>query len=127
MNAMKWPARLGFGLAAGAAIAFVDNAAFGGEVSSIVIVVMLLAATTATAALWGSHGWIAATATWMCLPLAHLVKHVAGLPDTLHPSAYASILLHAAFTFVIAAFGTGIGMLIHWTAAGTPSRKPRAS
>ena len=119
MNAMKWPVRLVCGLAVGAAIAYVDNFAFEGEGSPIAIVVMLLVTTTAAAAIWGTRGWIAAAAAWIGVPLAHLVKHVAGLPDTLQPNTYTSIYLLAAFTFVIAAFGTGAGMLVHWTAART--------
>ena len=44
--------RLCVGLAAGIAVAWVDNFAFEGEVSPIVIVVMLLAATATIAAVW---------------------------------------------------------------------------
>ena len=105
--------RVGVGLAAGAAIVFVDNFAFGGEVSPIVIVVLLLVATSTATGLWGRHGWITAAMTWVCVPLAHLVKHVCGWPDTLHPNTYASIALLAAFTVVVAAVGTGSGMLVH--------------
>ena len=49
----NWPARLGVGLAAGAAIVYVDNWAFEGEVSPIIIVALLLAATAMAGALWG--------------------------------------------------------------------------
>jgi len=107
----KWPARLGVGLVAGAAIVYVDNFAFQGEVSPFVIVAMLLAATAMAGAMWGRKGWLAAAVTWACVPLAHIVKHVVGLPDTLHPNTYASILLLAAFTLVVATVGTACGVL----------------
>ena len=105
--------RLGAGLTAGAAIVFVDNFAFGGEVSPIVIVVLLLVATCTATGHWGRHGWITAGLTWVCVPLAHLVKHACDLPDTLHPNTYASIVLLAAFTAVVATLGAGSGMLVH--------------
>ena len=47
----RW-VHLFFGLVAGAAIVYVDNYAFAGEVSPIIIVAMLLAATTAAGAIW---------------------------------------------------------------------------
>ena len=124
MKSWKWPMRLCVGLAAGIAVAWVDNFAFEGEVSPIVIVVMLLAATATIAAVWGRRGWATAAAAWLCVPLAHLIKHVLGLPDTLHPNTYTSILMLAAFTFVVAAFGTGAGMLIHRGAARISNRSP---
>ena len=82
MKSWKWPMRLCVGLAAGIAVAWVDNFAFEGEASPIVIVVMLLAATATIAAVWGHHCWATAAAAWLCVPLAHLIKHVLGLPDT---------------------------------------------
>ena len=88
----NWPARLGVGLAAGAAIVYVDNWAFEGEVSPIIIVALLLAATATAGALWGGSGWVAAAVTWVCVPLAHVAKRVLELPDTLHPNTYLSIL-----------------------------------
>jgi len=101
------------GLAAGAAITWVDNFAFEGEVSPIIIVVMLLAATITAGAVWGRRGWSAAAAAWVCVPLAHVAKQVLGLPDTLHPATYLSILYLALFTLVVAAFGTACGVLVH--------------
>jgi asparagine N-glycosylation enzyme membrane subunit Stt3 len=62
---------------------------------------MLLAVTTTAGALLGQRGWVAAAGTWVCVPLAHLVKHVLGLPDTVHPNTYASILLLAAFSLAL--------------------------
>jgi len=109
---MKWQVPVGAGLAAGAAIATADNFAFEGEVSPIIIVALLLAATAAAGFIWGRHGWVAAIAAWVCVPLAHLIKHVLGLPDTLHPNTYASILMLAGFTLVVAAIGTGCGVLL---------------
>jgi hypothetical protein len=108
----KWPTHLGVGLVAGAAIVYVDNCAFEGEASPIIIVAMLLAATAMARAVWGRGGWMTAAVTWVCIPLAHVVKHVAGLPDTLHPNTYTSILYLAAFTLVVAIVGTGCGVLV---------------
>ena len=54
----NWTARLGVGLGAGAAIVYVDNWTFGGEVSPIVIVALMLAATSMAGAIWGRSGWI---------------------------------------------------------------------
>ncbi len=118
----KWPAHLGMGLVAGAAIVYVDNWAFEGEVSPIVIVALLLAATAMAGAMWGRSGWIAAAVTWACVPLAHLVKHVLDLPDTLHPNTYTSILFLAAFTLVVATGGTACGVLVRRLATG-PARR----
>lgn len=106
-----WPQRLGAGLVAGAAIAYVDNHAFAGEVSPIIVVGLLFTASAAAGAFWGGRAWIAAGAVWACVPLAHLVKHVLGWPDTLHPNTYASILLLACFSLGVAMAGTGCGIL----------------
>jgi hypothetical protein len=114
----SWPVRLGAGLAAGAATVWVDNFAFQGEVSPIVIVAMLLAATASAGAIWGRRGWVAAAAAWACVPLAHLVKHELGLPDTLQPNTYASILYLAAFTLVVSAIGSASRVMFHWLANG---------
>jgi hypothetical protein len=114
----SWPMRLLVGLIAGAVIVFIDNFAFQGEVSPIVIVILLLAATFAAGAAWKWHGWIAAVATWLCVPLVHLVKHLLGLPDTLQPNTYPSILMLAAFTLVISALGLFCGTLVHSLAKG---------
>lgn len=113
MKAWKWPARFGVGLAAGVAVAGVDNFAFEGEVSPVVIVIMLLAATTTAVGIWNRRGWITAAGVWMCVPLAHVVKHALGLPDTLHPNTYTSIAMLVAFTFVVAMLGIWAGTLIN--------------
>ncbi|HMV87097.1 MAG TPA: hypothetical protein PKC13_16450 [Blastocatellia bacterium] len=113
MKSLSWPVRFGAGLFAGLAIAYVDNFAFAGEVSPIVIVALLLLATGLASSIWGQRGWIAAVGVWICVPLAHVVKHVLGLPDTLHPNTYTSILMLAAFTFVVTALGAAAGLLIH--------------
>ncbi len=105
--------RVAFGLAAGAAIVFADNIAFDGEVSPIIIVIMLLAATFFAGWMWGRRAWLAAGAAWLCVPMAHLVKHILGLPDTLHPNTLASILMLAAFTFVISLAGMGLGLVLN--------------
>lgn len=115
----KWSVRLGIGFAAGATIAYVDNFAFEGEASPIIIVAMLLAATAIAGGIWGQRGWVAVAAAWASVPLAHVVKHVLGLPDTLQPNTYMSILMLAAFTLVVAALGTGCGLLIRRLTTGT--------
>lgn len=94
-------------------IAYVDNYAFGGEASPIVIVTMLLMATTTAGVIWRQRGWIAAAATLVCVPLAHVIKHIFGLPDTLHPNTYTSILLLATFSLVVATAGIRCGVLFH--------------
>lgn len=113
MSRWAWSARFAVGLGAGIAIAAVDNFASGGEVSPILVLVLLVAATTTYGAIWGRGGCAAAVATWMCVPLAHVVKHVLGLPDTLHPNTYTSILMLAAFTLAVTTVGIGAGVLAH--------------
>ena len=103
--------RLGIGLIVGLVIALVDNFSLSGEVSPIVIVALLLAAAFACGANWGWRGWPAAAGVWMFVPSSHLVKHVLDLPDTLHPNTYKSILMLAAFSFVVTAIGLGCGAL----------------
>lgn len=105
--------RLAAGVVAGITIALVDNVAFGGEVSPIVIVALLVAATTTFGGAWGRAGWVPALAAWSCVPLAHLIKHVLGLPDTLQPNTYTSILMLAAFTLVVATVGAWIGTVLY--------------
>ncbi|MCX6549868.1 MAG: hypothetical protein NTY02_02475 [Acidobacteria bacterium] len=117
----RLPVRVTAGLVAGAAIVCMDNFAFEGEVSPIVIVAMLLAATATAGAVWGRRGWVPAAAAWVCVPLAHVIKHVLGLRDTLHPNTYVSILYLAVFTLVVATVGTGLGVLLH-----RPAARPRA-
>jgi hypothetical protein len=118
----RLPTHLGAGFLAGAAIVFVDNCALEGEVSPIVIVALLLAATTTAGVIWGRRGLVTAAVTWACVPLAHVVKHVLGLPDTLHPNTYTSILYLAAFTLVVAMGGIGCGMLVRSLTNG-PGRR----
>ena len=115
----KWQTQLGVGLVAGGAIVYVDNFALDGEVSPIIIVALLLATTAIAGAMWGRRGWISAAVTWACMPLAHIVKHVLGLPDTLHPNTYTSILYLAAFTLVVATGGTACGVLVRRLATGS--------
>jgi hypothetical protein len=107
------------GVIGGAAVAFVDNCAFEGEASPILIIALLLAATATAGAIWGRSAWITAAAIWACVPSAHVVKHFFGLPDTLHPNTYTSILYLAAFTLVVAMVGTACGMLIRRLAVGS--------
>jgi hypothetical protein len=106
------------GLFTGAVIVFIDNFAFQGEVSPIVIVIMLLVSTIAVGALWKRHAWIAAITVWICVPMAHVIKHLLGLPDTLHPNTTTSILMLAVFTFIISATGFLFGILINRISKG---------
>jgi len=115
----NWQMRLLVGLIAGAVIVFIDNFAFQGEVSPIVIVIMLLVSTITVGAIWKWHAWIAVVTLWICVPIAHVVKHLLGLPDTLHPNTYTSILMLAVFTFVISAIGFLFGTLINRISKGT--------
>jgi hypothetical protein len=119
--------RVGVGLLAGAVIVYVDNFAFEGEVSPIVIVALLLAVTAVVAAIWGERGWVPVGVAWAGVPLAHLVKHALGLPDTLHPNTYTSILYLAAFTLCVATVGAGFGLLARRLARGSGGRHPRPS
>ena len=114
----NWKTRLLAGLIAGAVIVFIDNFAFQGEVSPIVIVIMLLASTITLGAIWKWHAWIAAVTVWACVPMAHAVKHLLGLPDTLHPNTYTLILMLAVFTFVVSVIGLLFGTLINRISKG---------
>jgi hypothetical protein len=103
---------VGGGFVTGLTIGFVDNFAFRGEVNPIMVVAMLLAATVVPGFIFGLRGWVAAATTWVCIPLVHVVKHLLDLPDTMHPNTYVSILVLAAFTFVVSAVGIGCGMFL---------------
>ena len=103
--------RLGAGPLAGALIVIVDNFAFQGEASPIVIVAMLLAGAAVVSVTWGRRGWMPVAVMWACVPLAPLVKHVLGLPDTLHPNTYRSIVYLGGFTLCVAIAGAGFGLL----------------
>jgi hypothetical protein len=108
----SWLVRLGVGLIVGATIAAVDNFAFNGEISPIVVIAMLLAATTTAGLTPERLGWVTAGAVWIWVPGAHLVKRILGVPDTLHPNSYKSILMLAVFSLVVTAAGTGCGLLL---------------
>jgi hypothetical protein len=105
--------RIFAGLMIGAIIAYVDNFSFQGEVSPIVVVVLLLIATISVGVVWKWHGLITVAAMWLWLPMAHFVKKVLGLPDTLHPNTYTSILMFTEFTFAISAIGLIVGISIN--------------
>ena len=111
--------RIGIALALGVAIAAVDNFAFGGETSPIFILGVLLIATALIGFAWRARGWLAAAILWACIPSAHLIKHAFGLPDTIQPNTYASILKIAAVTLAVAVAGTAGG-----TAIGASSSRP---
>ena len=105
--------RVAIGCIVGIGISAVDNLAFQGEVSPIVIVALLFAATATMAASWGRRGLLPCIAAWIWLPAAHIAKHVLGLPDTLHPNTYKSVLFLALFTFAITCIGFLVGLLFH--------------
>lgn len=98
------------GFIIGAIISSVDNFSFQGEVSPIVVVILLFVGAISIGITWKWHGLITVALIWLWLPMAHVVKKVLGLPDTLHPNTYTSILLLAVFTFVISAIGFLLGM-----------------
>jgi hypothetical protein len=105
-------APVAFAVLGSVAIVYVDNVAFGGEASPIVVVLLLLASAATGAAVWGPRGWTVATITWLSVPGAHLIKHLLGLPDTLHPNTYLSILYLALFTLAVSSAGVAIGAAI---------------
>ena len=93
----------------GLIISAVDNFAAHGEVSPIAVVPMLLIVAAILAALWGTRAFVAIVPLWLPLPGAHLVKHLLGLPDTIHPNTYASIGMLAVFSLIVCAVGFGVG------------------
>ncbi len=119
---MKTPSglsiRAGIGVIVGAGIAAVDNFAFGGEVSPIVIVGMLLVFGAAAGTIWGLRAAVATAIVWVWLPLAHVLKHMMRLPDTIHPNTYASIVKLGVFTFAVTAIGLGLGLAFRRILAG---------
>jgi hypothetical protein len=123
---MKMPSsvsiRVGIGVIVGAGIAAVDNFAFGGEVSPIVIVGMLLVFSAAVGMIWGGRAAVAAAIAWVWLPMAHVLKHLMRLPDTIHPNNYASLLKLGAFTFVVTAIGLGFGLAFRRLLGGHPTK-----
>ncbi len=109
---ISWLAPGGIGIAVGFAISAVDNFAFDGEVSPVLIVALLLGASATFGIIWGWRGWTAMVSAWICVPLAHLIKHLLGLPDTLNPNTYTSILMLAGFTLVVSAIGFSGGIVV---------------
>jgi hypothetical protein len=101
---------IGIALALGVAIAAVDNFAFRGEASPIFIFGLLLIATALIGFAWRSRPWLPAAILWACIPSAHLIKHAIGLPDTIQPNTYPSILKLAVATLAVAVVGTACGM-----------------
>jgi len=102
--------RMGIALVLGVAIAALDNFAFGGEISPIVIFGLLLLATGFIGLIWRARSWLAASVLWACIPAAHLIKRLFGLPDTIQPNTYGSIFKLAAVTLVVAVVGTACGV-----------------
>jgi len=113
--------RLILGCVAGVSIAAVDEFAFRGEVSPIVIVALLLATTATTGAVWGRDGLLPCVAIWFWLPFAHAAKHALGVPDTIHPNTYFSILMLAIFSLGVSCIGFLVGLLFNKMTAGEPT------
>jgi hypothetical protein len=105
-------AMIAAGLVLGAALSAIDLFVEGGEVSPIVVVVLLFATTGFAGLAWGARGWRVAVPCWACLPLSHALLRLLGLPDTLHPATWGSIVRLAAFTATVAVTGTGSGLLL---------------
>jgi hypothetical protein len=72
---------------------------------------MLVIVTAVSGFIWGWRGWLVTYSTWLCIPFVHLIKHIFGLPDTLHPNTYSSIMMLGAFTLVVSTMGLGSGLL----------------
>jgi hypothetical protein len=85
-------------LVAGLFICAVDNFAFAGEVSPIVIVGLIFLAAAGMACLAPRRRLLTTLAVWIWLPLAHVVKHLAKLPDML-----------AGFTLIVSLVGMVAG------------------
>jgi hypothetical protein len=100
------------GLAAGVAVAAVDQLALRGQVSPVVVVALLLGATGVAGIMGGWRGWPAVLGTGVCVPGFHVVTHVFGLPGTLQPDTWASIGTQAAFTLAVCGLGFCGGALI---------------
>lgn len=118
---------LGIAVVLGVVIAAVDNVAIEGEVSPIVIVGMLLVATAIVGMLGARRAWLAALAVWVWVPLAHVVKHVLGMHDTLHPNTYVSIMMLGVFTLVVALVGTALGVLARRLITGHGDVSPKSA
>lgn len=126
-----WSVLLCAAVALGVAIAAVDNLALEGEASPILVVALLIGTTVAIGALAPRRVWVAALAVWGWVPLAHLTKHMLGMPDTLRPNTYASIVLLGAVSLFVTVVGSGCGVLARRlasddTQAGPTSAEPRA-
>ena len=117
---MRTASRAVLALAAGAGVVALDTVALRGQISPVAVVALLLLATAAAGGAWGWRGWSAALVVWACVPLAHLVKHTLGLPDTLQPDTWESIRAMAAFTLAVSGAGFCGGGLLR-TAVAEPA------
>jgi len=54
--------------------------------------------------------------------LIHFVKHVLGLPDTLHPNTYGSILMLAVFSLVVCFFAAYASVFLRWVISRVTTR-----
>ncbi len=112
MNVQNGWLRAGTAALVGCGIAAVDSFAAGGEVSPIVMVAMLVVSCAAAGVVWGVRARLVAVMIWVWLPMAHVLKHALGLPDTIYPNTYSSIAKLGLFTFVVSAIGLGFGLAL---------------
>jgi hypothetical protein len=103
-------ALLGLVCVAGVSISAVDNFLFGGEVTPILPVLLLLFGAIGVGCLRGTGKWFAIVLLWVWLPMAHVLKHMFDVRDTLQPNTYDSIAILAAFTLAVALSGLVIGI-----------------
>lgn len=83
MNMPSGWLRAGIAILVGCGIAAVDNFVSGGEVSPIVMVGLLVVSCAVAGVVWGVRATLATVLIWIWLPMAHVIKHMLGLPDTL--------------------------------------------
>ncbi len=95
----------------GLLIAALDTAApFGDDSSKLTILLWLMAG--------GSLGFVMPSRPWRWamlvgpwLPLTHLLAHVLGLPDSIHPNTYATILTLVPVSLAVCSVGAYGGAL----------------
>lgn len=110
----------GIAAVAGIAISAVENFTFRGEISPIVIVALLLLATASLGIGWGIRAWPSVAAVWFWLPATHVAKHLMGMPDTLHPNTYPSIVALAGFSLIVCCLGFFAGAAVRNAVISSP-------
>ena len=100
------------GSTAGLAIAYLDGSLFRGEISPIIVLGLLGAAGLAAGMIWRWRGIVSTLCAWVWLPLAHVIRHAAHLPDTVQPNTYLSIAGIGGIALVACAAGLACGALL---------------